>query len=232
MKHTIACISDCHGKLPMIPPADFLIIAGDICPHHPDRSVRVGSADDIFYQAQWLSGPFADWLNQLPVKEVVATWGNHDCIGQKRPDMVAKNLRWHLLVDAGIEINGLKIYGSPWQPYFHDWYFNAPDGPEGEVFLDRKFSLIPESVDILLVHGPPKGYGDVAPDGRSCGSTSLLNHVMRTQPKLSVHGHIHCGRGSWTYARGNASDGIICNASVLNEAYQLVHPALVFDIEV
>ena len=123
------------------------------------------------------------------------------------------------------------MYGSPWQPWFWDWSFNAPDGPEGEIFLDKKFSLIPDRVDILLVHGPPKGFGDVAPDGRSCGSTSLLRQLQRAKPKLSVHGHIHCGRGNWTYPRANAEDGIICNASVLNEEYHLVHPAFVFEIE-
>jgi hypothetical protein len=30
------------------------------------------------------------------------------------------------LQDAGLELFGLRIWGTPWQPWFYDWAFNAP----------------------------------------------------------------------------------------------------------
>jgi len=118
-----------------------------------------------------------------------------------------------------------------YQPYFYDWAFNAPDGPEGEIFLTKKWAMIPENVDLLLVHGPPRWYGDIAPDGRPTGSPSLIAKILELKPKLSVHGHIHCGRGQWTFPRGNAPDGYIVNASVLDEDYKLSNKPIVIEIE-
>lgn len=223
----ICAISDMHGNLPEIPECDLLLIAGDICPHF---GRPVGGREDLFGQSQWLMHEFEPWLDKIPAKEVVACWGNHDFIGEKRPDMVPK-MRWHILTDQGIEVLGLKIWASPYQPYFYDWAFNAPDPlePDGEAFLAKKFDLIPEGTDIIVVHGPPSGYGDVAPDGRPTGSKALLSAIMRVKPRLSVHGHIHCGRGMWEFERGNMPVGIIANVCVLDEKYHLVHKPMTFD---
>jgi Icc-related predicted phosphoesterase len=222
----IAC-SDLHGKLPEIEPCDFLLIAGDICPHF--RTKYVGDSDDLSGQEWWLRTDFKEWLDNAPAKHVVAVFGNHDFIGEKRPHMVPK-LRWHLLYDSVVEIDGVKFWGSPFQPHFCDWAFNAPPGDEGEIFLAKKWRSIPDDTDIILVHGPPAGYGDVAPDGRPTGSPSLTKRIMEIKPKLSVHGHIHCGRGQWSFNRGNKPAGIIANVSVLNEAYELVHLPMEFSL--
>ena len=48
---------------------------------------------------------------------------------------------------------GILCYGSPWQPEFCDWAFNVK---RGEDILE-KWNLIPETVDVLVTHGPPFG---------------------------------------------------------------------------
>lgn len=224
----VVAISDLHGLLPVIPECDILLIAGDICPHF-DRPV--GGAGDIFGQSYWLRHDFEEWLDNVPAKEVCATWGNHDWIGEKRPDMVPK-LRWHLLNDQGAEVLGVKVWGTPWQPYFHGWAFNAPPPlyPDGEAFLKKKYDLIPDDTDIIISHGPPRGFGDVTHDGRPTGSEALKDAIMRIKPKLSVAGHIHIGRGVWEIERGNMPKGIIANVCVLDEAYRLVHKPMEFEI--
>ena len=90
------------------------------------------------------------------------------------------------LEDELVEIEGIRIYGSPWQPEFCDWAFNLPrcvSGPptvlcsaicrshyarhtrttalaartsSGEPCLE-KWKMIPSDVDVLITHGPPLG---------------------------------------------------------------------------
>lgn len=215
----IIALSDQHGNLPEIQPCDILLIAGDIVPlevqNYPFDSMK------------WLNGPFNEWLESIPAKHVVATPGNHDFIFQKKLDMVPK-LRWHLLIDNLAEVEGLKIWGSPWQNWFYDWAFNAPD-VGGEVFLARKYAQMPDDTDIIISHGPPFGYGDQALDGRT-GSKALTDRIKETKPRLVVCGHIHEDRGRWEIENGNKPPTIIANVSVLNRSYQMVHEPMMFEI--
>ena len=92
-----------------------------------------------------------------------------------------------------VTVEGLRIWGSPWQPWFYDWAFNLKRGEA----LAEKWELIPEGVDILVTHGPPAGYGDKCYDGRRVGCEDLLRHLSRVQPRLHLFGHIHEDRGEW-----------------------------------
>lgn len=239
----ICCISDPHSYLPEIPECDLLLISGDICPDTspiPEYSAafsevihrpRPGTLDAMWYQSEWLKGPFRKWLDEVPAKNIVACWGNHDFIGERQPELVPSDLRWKLLTDSLIEINGLKIFGSPWQNWFYDWAFNAPEGPDGEIFLAKKYAQIPDDTDIIISHGPPKGFGDKTMDGQAVGSVALLEAIKRIRPQLVVCGHIHNGAGVYHLPRGNKSDCIIANASVVNERYELVRGPVILDIE-
>ncbi|CAN5172631.1 hypothetical protein BH11PLA2_BH11PLA2_48880 [soil metagenome] len=177
---TIVATSDLHRFLPEIEPCDLLLIAGDLC-----------GPSDLPRQQAWLEGPFAQWLSQVPAVEVVGIAGNHDWIFERAANRVPR-LHWHYLQDCGIELFGLKIYGSPWQPRFCDWAFNA-DEPE----LDRWFRSIPDDTDILLTHGPAFCVGDRCVYGHLAGSPLLLEHIQRVRPKLHVFGQIHKGYGSY-----------------------------------
>jgi Icc-related predicted phosphoesterase len=207
----ICAIADQHGHLPAIPRCDLLLIAGDICPLEDHSPLS---------QARWLNSEFRWWLEELTMP-VVAVWGNHDLIGEQEPELVPR-LPWTLLQDSAVEIQGLKIYGSPWQPRFFDWAFNL-DEPD----LARKWAAIPNDTDILVLHGPPHGFGDqVAWGGRRAGSPSLRQRILEVKPRLAVFGHIHEGRGHWT------QDGMtLANVTLVNERYEPVYAPWLFKLD-
>lgn len=217
----LVCISDMHGHLPPLPEGDILVIAGDICP-------TISHAHS--FQLQWLDYEFRIWLQSLSFKDVVLCWGNHDFIGQDRPDRVEQlKLPCHILTDAGMEIQGLKFYGTPWQPVFFDWAFNLY-----EHDLKEKWASIPTDTDVLVVHGPPHGYGDLAlPVGErvnteNVGSPSLTERIKDVKPQLVVYGHIHRGYG--VYQIPELPKTILANVSFVNEKYQPSNPPMCFDI--
>jgi hypothetical protein len=204
----VCAVSDLHGTLPDIPACDLLLIGGDICPvsdHDPD------------YQAAWLDTTFRLWLDGVHARHVVGICGNHDFVFEMNPAAGHRGLRWTYLQDSGCTVEGLKLWGTPWQPWFFDWAFNLyePD-------LEKKWALIPDGTDVLLVHGPPRGYGDAVPRGGGVeltGSPSLLERIRAVKPKLAIFGHIHEGRGEW-----KVGDTILANVSILDEKYRHVHP--------
>lgn len=203
----IVAVADLHGYLPSIEPCDLLILAGDICPNFagtPDK--------DRFRQAAWMDRMLRPWLQAVPAKTVLAIWGNHDWVGQ-RSGLVPDGLRWTLINDRAITIDGLRIYGTPWTPTFFNWAFMKE-----EEALEAYWDAIPNALDILVSHGPPYGYRDrVSPtDVRCCGSKALLTHVTRSNPALVICGHIHGGRGEAILPVG----GTIKNVAFVDEAYK------------
>jgi Icc-related predicted phosphoesterase len=87
-----------------------------------------------------------------------------------------------------VELEGLRIWGSPWQPEFQNWAFNLNRGPE----IRKKWDMIPEGIDILVTHGPPKGHGGVTFDGFDAGCEDLL-HVITKRVKPLVRVMSYCG---------------------------------------
>lgn len=197
----IVAASDLHGHLPEIPPCDLLLIAGDVCPAWDHRPV---------YQQYWLDKVFHKWLSHVEARQIVMTWGNHDCIAEEHPNALPQfHSRCQVLVDELLEWEGLRIYGLPWQLRFNDWAFNL-DEPE----LSAKYQAIPEC-DVIVSHGPPLGYGDRCPDGRRVGSAAFLEKIHEVQPKLAVYGHIHTQPGQW-----RVGESLLVNASYLNDSYR------------
>ena len=202
----IVCTADLHENLIKIPECDLLVIAGDI---------SFAFKGDLVAKQAFLAGPFKEWLDQIPAGEIVLVAGNHD--QSIEASGVPDGLRCHYLEDAGTELFGLKIWGTPWQPWFYGWAFNAPRH-HGERFLASKFELIPPDTEILICHGPPRGYGDHT--GRSdgqphVGSTALTKTIERIQPRLMVCGHIHSG-----YGRYRLGETEIVNAAYVDNDYR------------
>lgn len=83
----------------------------------------------------------------------------------------------------------LRVYASPFTPSLTgDWGFQYHPS-EGHNFD------IPETVDIVVTHGPPKGILDYTDSGRRAGCPDLFQAVAHAQPRLHCFGHIHEGWG-------------------------------------
>lgn len=212
----ILCVSDLHGKLPKLPSADVLVIAGDLMP------TRRHSRDDA-YQWSWLKFCWEPWLAENTFDKVFVVYGNHDWYGYFS-DGLCLGDRVSILKDSAEAYGGLKFYGSPWQREFNDWAFNCT-----EEELAVKYEQIPEDTDVLISHGPPYGIGDqvCASHGTEhLGSPSLLKRIEVLEPSLVVYGHIHGSNG--VYSHGCST---LINAALNDEQYQLRQQAWMVNLK-
>uniref|UniRef100_A0A7R9ZRK8 Calcineurin-like phosphoesterase domain-containing protein n=1 Tax=Craspedostauros australis TaxID=1486917 RepID=A0A7R9ZRK8_9STRA len=220
----LVCISDTHGKHNdvILPPGDILLHAGDFT-----KSGEVGTMRDLnrYFEASGFD-------------EVVCIAGNHDMT--LHPEFYETNWRrFHTkkfdtqaasvaltsctyLRDEECTSGGLRMHGTPWSPEFFNWAFNLTRGPE----IRKLWQAIPDRADVLLVHGPPLGRGDITTSGVRAGCLDLLEEIQdRIQPRLTVFGHIHEGAGV-------SFDGttIYANASSLDRKYRTSHFPIVIDV--
>ncbi|MFM7024318.1 MAG: metallophosphoesterase [Flavobacteriales bacterium] len=205
----IVFISDTHNQHSRLtlPEGDMVIHAGDISGNGSEREV----AD------------FLKWFSALPHKHKVFIAGNHDFFIQENEGKFRSILPSNLiyLEDELVEIEGVKIYGSPWTPTFMDWAFMKDPGEE----MKKKWDLIPDKVDILLTHGPAYGTLDAIYSGLAVGCTELADAIQRVKPKYFLFGHIHEGFGS----RAKGATQYI-NGAILDEKYILCNEPVVFDL--
>ena len=112
--------------------------------------------------------------------------------------------------------NNIRIYGSPWQPWFYDWAFNLH---RNSIGLASKWEAIPNNTDILITHSPPFGILDeVNHNSKHFGSPSLADAVMnRLKCKISTFGHIHSGHGT-----KKVDNTLFINANWLFRIYKFV----------
>lgn len=209
----VVCISDTHlqhCKYPVnVPDGDILIHAGD--------ATFEGKVSEIWR--------FTDWFEKLPHRHKVFVAGNHDWLFQQNQDLARSMLPKGViyLQDNLAIVEGLRIWGSPWQPEFMNWAFNLPRGHR----LREKWNMIPTGVDILVTHGPPLGILDLTVDGEHVGCGDMHEVVTkRVKPRLHVFGHIH-------HAYGTAAVGrtLFVNATVCDEAYKPVNAPVVVDMD-
>jgi predicted phosphohydrolase len=202
-------MSDTHSRHSHlnVPDGDILIHAGD--------ATMAGKVAEL--------AAFNQWLGTLshPVKLVCA--GNHDLLFERNPSL-ARGLMTNAtyLQDELIEVMGLRLYFSPWQPRFFDWAFNLDRGPA----IRAKWDLIPWPLDVLVTHGPPMGLLDRNDRGEYCGCEELRAAVERGRPRVHIFGHIHESYGV------QEQDGIrYVNACNCDERYRPVNPPVVIDLE-
>jgi len=197
----IVAVSDMHNYLPVVPPCDLLLIAGDM---------TFFTKRDHHNEADWLNTSFGRWLSTVEAPHIVGVAGNHDTVFEDKPHLVRGDLAWTYLQDGGVVIDGVKIWGSPWQLPLNQWAFNATEDK-----LEQRWARIPDGTDIIITHSPPLGYGDqVFGNGPHFGSPSLLARICDIKPKLAVFGHIHSGRGQWTI--GGTT---LANVSMVDDDY-------------
>jgi Icc-related predicted phosphoesterase len=205
----IVAISDTHGQHNSIslPEGELLIHAGDLS----KRGTKTEVVD------------FLGWFSAQPHRYKVFIAGNHDFFFEKEcsseiQKLIPDNLIY--LNDSQIVIEGIKIWGSPIQPWFYDWAFNRQRGAD----IKKHWDLIPADTDILLTHGPAHGILDLTMDYRNVGCEELLKKVEAVKPKYHICGHIHEAHGVL-----EKEGTTFINASLLNVHYRPVFKPIVFD---
>lgn len=180
---TVYAIADLHGHLPHVPECQLLLLGGDYC----------NTGSDLDAGRKYLDTTFRKWLEDQPAKYIVGIAGNHDFILEADPEF-ANTLPWCYLQDDAVDLEGVKIYGTPRTCSFNGkWAFQS-----SERDLDKHFESIPEGLDILLSHGPAYRQLDEVRDGTyliHAGSVALYDRVVKAKPNAVVFGHIHGARG-------------------------------------
>lgn len=211
----ITVISDTHTKHKelYLPGGDILIHSGDIM----NSGYNIKDIEN-----------FLKWFESQDYEELIFIAGNHDKMFELNKDIVKNILNDYsaitYLEDNYVIIDGIKIYGSPWQPEFYNWAFNLP---RKGFKLAEKWEAIPTDIDILITHGPPQGHLDTSGHPWNqplLGCELLRNRIDKIKPKIHIFGHIH---GSADYKEFNGTH--FFNASVLSEYYQLVNDGITFD---
>jgi Icc-related predicted phosphoesterase len=177
----IVAIADTHGHhgLLRVPGGDVLVHAGDMC--------QRGTMSELVESARW--------IRSLPHPVKIVVPGNHDWPFVLTPGeaRAAFGPSVTVLEDSGVTIDGVKFWGSPWQPEFCGWAYNLPRGPR----LAMRWAEIPDGTDVLITHGPPAGTGDRTDRGERVGCADMRDRIEVLRPKLHLFGHIHEDGGAW-----------------------------------
>lgn len=207
----LICISDTHGmhRQLTVPDGDILIHAGDC--------LGMGTLAEL--------EDLDNWLSEQPHRHKILIAGNHDwCLqdDSAAAEALIKNAIY--LRDSGVEIEGLKFWGSPWTPEFFDWAFNLSRGP----VIAERWQQIPADTDVLITHSPPAGILDQVPTAlraRSVGCEALTRELERLSLKIHLFGHIHESHG-----QQRMDDCLFVNASTYNGSLKPLNPAVVVDL--
>lgn len=198
----------CHSKV-ILPECDITIFTGD-------WSCNTLTIEDDLTN-------FAIWFGQQRAKWKIVIAGNHDFV-EKWPleKTISEFARYGILYlqDAGVCLNGITLYGSPWTTKFNNWAFG-----KNEFELNEIWQTLPDNVDILITHGPPKGILDYA-HHQYLGSSALKDSFLQCKPRIHVFGHIHEQGG-----KSHKAFGILhYNVALLDEFYHLVRKPKIFYI--
>jgi hypothetical protein len=137
----ITFISDTHNKHNHLTSNAYnnILGSGDVLVHAGDCT-SMGKSHEITN--------FLNWFAMTDFKHKIFIAGNHDFGFEMHTDIAEefKEKGIIYLFDSEVVIDGVKFYGSPWQPEFYDWAFNLPRGEK----LAEKWTKIPGNTDICL----------------------------------------------------------------------------------
>lgn len=202
----IVAISDTHGlhRGLKLPQGDMIIHAGDMC--------HFGDEQQLY--------DFLKWYNQLDFKYKILVAGNHDFLAADEPEKFEAALPKSILYlnDSGVEIESYQIWGSPVQPDLVGMAFGRPRGKA----MNKHWKLIPDDVDVLITHTPPKGILDDSTRTNLLGCEYLRKKLDDVQPKLHIFGHVHA-----SYGITEIEQTTYINASSIGDKQSLINPPIV-----
>ncbi|CAL6002643.1 Calcineurin-like_phosphoesterase [Hexamita inflata] len=181
-------ISDLHGQYQRLklPGGDLLLCCGDILSSSKSQKQTVQQISD-----------FCQWLNNQSYSVKIFVAGNHDLIFEAEKDAVKtivsqySQIYYLLFEHVELNINGipLKIFGGPYYQYYYSQVkqcFKLTEEKRIEIL-----NKIDPDTDIIITHGPPKGFCDISNQGNSCGCQNLVGKIIEIKPRLCAFGHIH-----------------------------------------
>jgi hypothetical protein len=182
-----------------MPPADVLFHTGDFT----NRGTHQEMAN------------FNAWLGTLRARyeHIVVIIGNHEHNSGAGSDAKTVLTNAVVLDHELITINGLRIFGSPWTSG------QSNSNPDKDRASDY-FEHIPENVDVLLTHGPPRHIFDRLEFSSTWYGSSerLRKRIELVKPKAHLFGHVHEQRGLWVKQGGLFRGGVEYEYDVPSEA--------------
>jgi hypothetical protein len=196
----VVCISDTHSKIPRsaLPPGDLLLHCGDL--------TNTGTLSSIQQTIDWLKTLQKPWPGSSDgYRYIVVVAGNHDSYFDERSRSThdkktqsTRSLNWGKIIylqhsSVTLPFLGdrkLKVYGAPQIPKCGGKEF-AFQYARGQ---DAWTNTIPDDVDVLVTHNPPKWHLDL-PQSGGMGDEFELKECWRVKPTLHAFGHIHSGHG-------------------------------------
>ena len=156
----VAVTSDTHGRLNWVMPScDVFVHAGDVTGR--------GSIEETSRFAARIRDEMS---SPHGPKYAIIVPGNHDQCFElfTTPARELFGANVHVLVDEAVSLDGVRFYGSPWTPPFMRWHFMAD-----ETRLASLYAGMPDTLDMLITHGPPRGILDPGWQDAHVGSTAL-----------------------------------------------------------
>jgi predicted phosphodiesterase len=242
----VVCISDTHNHIPEdVPEGDLLIHAGDM--------TNDGSVAEIQKQIDWLSSlphkeivvisgnhdTFLDPRTRPSLSEEQRAgrlnWKRVHYLQHRRLSLTIKvqpreddqtNAKTPLLA-AEQNQRRIRIYGAPQIPACGPMNVHAFQYERGR---DAWSETVPEDIDILITHTPPKHHLDLSlPTGIGC--EHLFAEVKRVKPILHVFGHVHWGAGQTVVYWDKAHDAYVRGLSIKSKWTRgLLNPKLWWSI--
>ncbi len=211
----VAVTSDTHGRQNWVmPQCDVFVHAGDITGR--------GSIEETSRFAARLRDEMS---SPHGPRHAIIIPGNHDQCFELFPtpvrELFGKNV--HVLLDEAVTLDGVRFYGSPWTPPFMRWHFMAD-----ERRLAALYSGMPDTLDMLVTHSPPRGILDPGWQEAHVGSTAMADAVATRKITHHVFGHLHDAGGQSIQIGATTFH----NVAACNEQYVLVNQPKVIDVQV
>ncbi|CAD5126009.1 unnamed protein product [Dimorphilus gyrociliatus] len=224
LKARVVIVSDthgCHNKLlPSIPDGDIFIHAGDFI-YYDDHSTKDFKGACLQVD---------EFFSKLTHKRKFIVFGNHD---QPFCDIASDVIRDSLknvecLLDEMVEVDGLRIYGSPWTVRRES--SSATSFTKQREDMKDVWEKVPRDLDILVTHSPPYALLDGEPEGTTPCKIKCRDHPHLGCPhlrkailedikaKMHVFGHNHRSNGLYRYSKCKT---LFCNAAIDMRMYGL-----------
>lgn len=207
MKLRITHISDTHNKhnqlINDLPGGDILIHSGDFTSIGREHEVKnfinwlklrnnykhkifIAGNHDITFQSEKLFRLKSMWFDLAEYHDEGAD-GKPEWLKEVLENELDSNIFY--LENSFVEIDGIKIWGSPYSPTFgRDWAFNVDRGHDAAQIWNE----IPNDADMVITHTPIYGYNDRTYNtNENVGCADLYHRLHEVKPHLHFCGHVH-----------------------------------------